>query len=26
MMTNEPYVDMLKIHLWSPDHLLSKSN
>jgi hypothetical protein len=26
MMADEPYVDVLKTHLWSPDHLLSKSN
>ena len=26
MITDEPYVDMLKMQLWSPDHLLSKSN
>jgi len=24
MITDEPYVDMLKTHLWSPYHLLSK--
>jgi hypothetical protein len=26
MITLEPHVDMLKSHLWRPDHLLSKSN
>jgi hypothetical protein len=26
MITDEPYVDMLQMHVWSPDHLLSKSN